>query len=119
MATWNISQMEDYIVGPEGSVFAGEARVVFTVHWQCVDSVVVGEGEDAVTHHARVYSSQSLQPFTEGEAFVEWESVTEEIALGWLHTKMGEDEVTRIEESVTDQLDAKMNPTTSSGVPWS
>ena len=112
-ATWSISQMEDYIVGPEGP-FEGESRVVFTVHWQCTDESTV----DDKTYNARVYSSQGLQPFSDGEPFTEWVNVTEEQALGWPHDKMGAEEVTSVEASVEAQLAAKVNPTTESGMPW-
>ena len=46
MATWTISQMEDYVDGPEGGPHEGESRVVYTLHWQCTDEQTVGTGED-------------------------------------------------------------------------
>ena len=112
-ATWKISQMEDYVVGPDGP-YVDESRVIFTLHWQCTDEQTVA----GQTYHARVYSSASLMPFAEDVAFTPWEDVTEEQAIGWLHDKLGEEEVTRIEESVAAQIDAKMNPTTTVGLPW-
>ena len=111
-ATWNISQMEDYILGPAGP-FENESRVIFTIHWQCTDEQTAA----GKTYHARVYSSQGLQPFSD-ETFVPWAEVTETLALEWLHHKMGAEEVTRIEESVEAQLSAKINPTTETGLPW-
>lgn len=112
-ATWNISQMEDYLIGPEGP-FEGETQVIFTLHWQCTDEQTVG----GQTYHARVYSSQGLQPFDDSEPFVPWEDVTEAQALGWLHDKLGAEEVERIEASIDAQLEAKINPTTETGLPW-
>ena len=120
MATWTISQMEDYVDGPEGGPHEGESRVVYTLHWQCRDELTVEtEGEEDVTHSARVYSSVSLEPFAEGATFTPWEDVTEAQALGWLSDALGAEEVTRVEESVAAQLEANINPTTLSGVPWS
>ena len=112
-ATWNISQMEDYILGPAG-IFENESRVIFTIHWQCTDEQTAG----GKTYHARVYSSISLEPFAEGATFTPWENVTEAQALGWLSDALGAEEVTRVEESVAEQLEAKVNPTTSIGIPW-
>jgi hypothetical protein len=112
-ATWTVSQLDDYIVGPAGP-YEGESRVVFTVHWQCTDQQTV----DDVTYNARIYSSQSLEPFTGGAAFTPWADVTQEQAIGWLHDKIGADEVSRIEAGVEAQLAAKINPTTETGRPW-
>ena len=119
MAAWKITQMEDYVDGPEGGPHEGESRVVYTLHWQCTDEQIVGTGEDEKTYHARVYSTVSLEPFAEGATFTPWENVTEAQALGWLSDALGAEEVTRVEESVAEQLDRKINPTTLSGVPWS
>ena len=107
-ATWSISQMEDYIE------YDGHEQVVFILHWQCTDETTVGEE----TYHARVYSTQGLQPFAGLDPFTPWPEVTESQALGWLHDKMGAEEVTRIEAQVEAQLAATVNPTTESGVPW-
>jgi len=112
-ATWSVSQMEDFIVGPEGSVFEGESRVVFVVHWQCIDETTV----DETTYSARVYGSQGLQPFT-GSQFTPWADVTEAQALEWLHDKMGAAEVTRCESNVAAKLQSQINPTTETGIPW-
>jgi hypothetical protein len=112
-ATWTVSQLDDYIVGPAGP-YEGESRVVFTIHWQCTDQQTV----DDETYYARIYSSQGLQPFTGGAAFTPWAEVTEAQALGWLHDKIGADEVSRIEAGVEAQLEAKINPTTETGLPW-
>lgn len=112
-ATWSISQMDDYIVGPAGP-YDGESRVIFTVHWQCTDQQTV----DDVTYYARIYSGQGLQPFTEGEPFTPWADVTQDQAMSWLHEKMGADEVIRVEAEVETQLYDKIHPTTETGLPW-
>ena len=116
-ATWNIGQMEDYVVGPEGP-YEGENRVVYTLHWECTDEQTVGTGEDEETHRARVYSSVSLEPFDEDAVFTPWGDVTEVQALEWLHDTLGAEEVTRVEESLAEQLNGKINPVRLSGVPW-
>ena len=104
MTTWSILQCDDYLIGPAGP-YEGDPRVIFTVDWQCADGP------------ARVYGSASLEPFSGGE-FVPWETVTEEIALGWLHDKMGEEEVAQINADVTASRYNIEHPTTGSGTPW-
>jgi hypothetical protein len=104
MTTWSIVQCDDYLIGPAGP-YEGDPRVIYTVHWQCVDGP------------ARIYSSESLEPFAGGE-FVPWDTVTEEMALEWLHGKMGAEEVARIEADVTATREHIENPTTGRGTPW-
>ena len=104
MTTWSIVQCEDYLIGPTGP-YEGDPRVIYTIHWQCVDDL------------ARRYGSESLEPFGGGE-FVPWDTVTEEMALGWLHDKMGAEEVARIEANVTAEREHIENPTTGRGIPW-
>ena len=105
MPTWSIVQCEDHLIGPEGP-YEGDPRVISTVHWQCVDGP------------ARRYSSASLEPFSGGE-FVPWNTVTEVVVLGWLHDKMGTDEVAQIEADLATARENIENPTTGRGMPWS
>ena len=44
--------------------------------------------------------------------------VTEEMALGWLYEKMGEDAVAQIDADVTAEREHIEHPTTGSGTPW-
>ena len=104
MTTWSIVQCDDYLIGPAGP-YEGDPQVIFTLHWQCTDGP------------ARAYGSVSLEPFSGGE-FVPWAMVTEEMALGWLYEKMGEDEVARIDADVTAEREHIEHPTTGSGTPW-
>ena len=104
MTTWSIRQCDDYLIGPAGP-YEGDPRVIFTVHWQCTD----GPG--------RTYSSATLEPFAGGE-FVPWDTVTEEMVVGWLHDKMGAEEVARIDADVTAKREHIETPTTGRGTPW-
>ena len=112
-ATWSISQMDDYIVGPAGP-YEGDSRVIFLIHWQCTDQQTV----DEETYHARVYSTQNLQPFTATAPFTPWADVTQEQALGWLHETMGSEAVLRVETAVETRLYDKMHPIIETGLPW-
>ena len=111
---WNISRCDDFIVGPNSAgPFEGEDYVIFRVHWEVTDEQTEGEQ----TYYARENGSTDLRPVT-GGAFTAWGEVTEAQALGWLHDRMGEGEVERLEENVAIQLSQQVQPTTESGIPW-
>ena len=113
MTTWSIVQCDDYLIGPAGP-YEGDPRVIYNIHWECVD----GPPEGPLGRPARTYGSASLEPFAGGE-FVPWDTVTEEMALEWLHDKMGTEEVAQIEANVTATREQIENPTTGRGTPWS
>ena len=53
--------------------------------------------------------------------FVEYDKLTEDIAIGWVKAGLGEDEVKAKEDSVAAKIDAQENPpvaTEGNGVPW-
>jgi hypothetical protein len=50
---------------------------------------------------------------------VPWNTVTEVVVLGWLHDKMGTDEVAQIEADLATDRENIENPTTGRGMPWS
>jgi hypothetical protein len=113
MITWEVAQLEDYMVGPAGP-FAGKTRVVFEVHWVCRGEETV----DGLWYSSRIYGRHSIEPFAGGEAFVEWHDVTEDKALSWLFDKLGPDEVSRIEGLVATDIAEKVDPPTNEGRPW-
>jgi hypothetical protein len=47
-------------------------------------------------------------------SFVPFDDLTEEVVLGWVQDKMGEE----IESNLNNQMDALKNPTSAIGVPW-
>ena len=53
--------------------------------------------------------------------FVEYDKLTEDVAIGWVKSALGEDRVKQIEDDITAQIDAQENPpaaTEGNGVPW-
>jgi hypothetical protein len=53
--------------------------------------------------------------------FVEYDDLTEDMVIGWVKSTLGEDEVKRIEDYITAQINAQENPpaaTKGKGVPW-
>ena len=59
-----------------------------------------------------------MQPLGDLDPFTAWADVTETQAIGWLHDRMGADRVSEIEASLEAQLQSKLHPTESKGVPW-
>ena len=108
-ATWRISVMNDL------NVYAGHDRVIVNLHWDVIDSAETDAGE---TVHVRIYGSQGLQPLGDLDPFTAWADVTETQAIGWLHDRMGADQVAETEANLDAQLQAKLHPTESKGVPW-
>lgn len=99
---WTVPNME-YILSQNG-----QTNVVHTVHWRCSKT----EGE----HLVHSYGTVNLA--TPGETFIEWANITEEIAIGWAKSALGEEEVADIQSSLDSQLAAKITPTHGSGVSW-
>ena len=53
--------------------------------------------------------------------FVEYDKLTEDVAIGWVKAALGEDGVKTKEDTIAAQIDAKENPpaaTEGNGVPW-
>ena len=87
-------------------------NVVTTVHWQATDSEIDGEN----TYSGRCYGTVGLA--APGDSFTPYADITEEQAIGWAKSALGDDEVAAFEKSVENQIDQQKNPTTGEGVPW-
>jgi hypothetical protein len=44
--------------------------------------------------------------------------LTEEIVIGWVKDKFGEEKVTEIETALQAQIDEKKQPSSATGLPW-
>ena len=84
-------------------------NVVTNVHWTATDSEVDGEN----TYLGRCYGTVGLD--APGDSFTPYADITEEQAVGWAKSALGDDEVARLEKSVEDQIELQKNPTTGEG----
>ena len=107
--TWTIGAIDYNIVNGK--------KVATTLHWRC-------NGVDADGNVGLVYGTKGL-PDASPDSFTPWESITEEIVLGWLVAEMATnkmDDTPSEQESaeayVRAQIDEKANPTRGTGVPW-
>ena len=110
MAIWSISTLDRQLVDGE------HTDVVTVIHWNVTDSETVGEGEEAKTYSGRCYGTVGLA--APGDSFTSYSDITEETAIGWCKTALGDDQVTALEESVANQIAIEKNPVTGTGVPW-
>lgn len=98
---WTISQLERSL--PDGTVM--------TAHWR-----VTATDEQ---FGAGAYGTQSFPAKDPSDpTFVPYEQITEEMALGWLHSAMGAEQVQAYEDSLTQQIEKAKNPISAVGTPW-
>ena len=80
----------------------GETNVVYNVHW-----IVTGvDGDYSATN-----IGTQVVPLSEGSTFIPFEDLTNDVVVGWTKEAMGEEQVTQIEASIANQIEALINPT--------
>jgi len=102
MFNWTVSAM-DYTVSQDG-----HTNVVNTVHWR----VSKEDGDNSGSS----YGTVGLE--APGESFVEWDDITEEIAVGWAKAALGDEQVSSIEAAIDAQIAEQATPTRGTGVSW-
>ena len=105
MTTWTISTLEREL--SDGGVVVA--------HWRATAAETVGEGDDAVTFSASSYGTCGFTPDPSDPSFVAYDSITEDMALGWCWAELDKD---AIEASLAANIEAQKNPTQGNGVPW-
>ena len=98
--SWNIANLERHTAD----------GVVFTVHYTV-------NAEDG-TYSAGAYGSLGLEA-PEPNSMIPFDSLAEEIVVGWIKNKFGDEKVAEIEAALQAQLDEKHAPTKAAGAPWS
>ena len=105
MTTWTISTLERELA--DGGVVVA--------HWRATASETVGTGDDAVTYSASSYGTCGFTPDPSDPSFVAYDSITEDMALGWCWAELDKD---AIEASLAAKIELDKNPTQGVGVPW-
>jgi hypothetical protein len=103
--TWDIITMERHL--PDGDTCPDGA--VYTVHWT---ASLEEDGETAGS-----YGSIGLGAPDPTE-FKPFSSLTKEEVLNWVFDALGVDQVVSIQENLHTQIQAELNPTSATGVPW-
>ena len=96
---WNIAQLERHLA--DGAVY--------TAHWTVS---LEEEGESASAYGSVGFSDPDPADFTP------YDELTKEQVVGWVKDALGEEQVTSVEESLENQIQEKLNPTDSPGIPW-
>ena len=97
MTTWTISTLEREL--SDGGVVVA--------HWRA--TLVDGE------HSASSYGTCGFTPDPSDPSFVAYDSITEDMALGWCWAELDKDS---IEASLAAKIELDKNPTQGVGVPW-
>jgi hypothetical protein len=96
--TWNIAQLERETTD----------GYVYTAHY------TVDAKDD--TYSAGAYGSIGLE--RPEDELIPFADLTQEVVVGWVKEKLGEEAVANVENALQAQLDEQRNPTKASGVPW-
>jgi len=96
---WKVANMERKL---------DEIGTVYTVHYTVTH---FRDGEQA-----GAYGSIGLE--APGSDAIPYPQLTEEIVVGWVKEKFGEEKVVEIVQALDNQITEKLTPTTSAGVPW-
>ncbi len=105
--TWTISTLE-----------RNTDNGVVVAHWRASDSEVVGTDDDAVTHAGHSYGTVGFTPDASADGYVAYDSLTEEVVIGWVKDSMGEEAVAGVEDSIAAQIADSKAPAISVGTPW-
>ena len=81
---------------------------VFTGHY------TVSAADEAYT--AGAYGSIG---FERPDTLIPFDDLTENMVVGWVKDKLGDEKVTEIEAALQSQIDEKRAPSKASGMPWS
>ena len=104
-ATWDIAQLERKL--PDGETCPDGA--VYTAHYTVS---LEQDGETAGAYGSVGFGDPNPENFTP------FSELTKEEVLSWVFATLGVDQVVAIEESLYQQIQQKVNPTTATGTPW-
>ena len=105
MATWTIANLERNVA--DGGVTVA--------HWRVTEEETVGTGDDAVTYTASSYGTVGFTPDADADGFVAYDSLTEEVVMGWVWTEVNQEET---EAALTANIEGQKNPVSADGMPW-
>ena len=101
MATWTIANLERNVA--DGGVTVA--------HWRVTESETVGED----TFTASAYGTVGFTPDASADGFVAYDSLTEEVVMGWVHADVDKDAT---EAALTANIEGQKNPVSADGMPW-
>lgn len=103
--TWAIAQLERHVAD----------GIVYTAHWT-VNATAESGAEGSAS--AGAYGSIGLEAPAEGDTPIPFEELTQEVVVGWVKDKLGEEQVASTEAALAAQIAEQLSPVKMSGVPW-
>ena len=97
MATWTIANLEHNV--SDGGVTVA--------HWRVTE--VDGD------YSASAYGTCGFTPDADADDFVAYDSLTEEVVMGWVHAEVDQDAT---EAALTANIEGQKNPVSADGMPW-
>jgi hypothetical protein len=97
MATWTIANLERNVA--DGGVTVA--------HWRVTE--VDGD------YTASAYGTVGFTPDASADDFVAYDSLTEEVVMGWVHAEVDQDAT---EAALTANIEGQKNPVSADGMPW-
>jgi len=104
--TWKVANLERTLA--DGRV----GTVHYTVN--ALSDQPDPNSEEGGFYSAGAYGSVGL----DGDVTTPFENLTEEVVVGWVKEKFGEEKVAEIEAALQAQIDRKITPVTATGKPW-
>jgi hypothetical protein len=102
--TWAIASLERHT----------SDGIVYTAHW----TLSASADAEGSAPSASAYGSIGLEAPTEGDPVIPYDELTEEIVIGWVKDKLGEEQVTSTEEALAAQIAEQLAPSKATGTPW-
>ena len=96
--TWAIANLERET--SDGFVFTGHYTV---------------SAADGQAYTAGAYGSIG---FERPDNLIPFDDLTEDMVVGWVKEKLGEEQVEQVEQALQSQIDEKRSPSKASGTPW-
>ena len=83
----------------------GLEKVVYNVHWSYFGT---SDADEPVT--ASIIGVESVDA-PSADSFTAFENLTEEVVIGWIEAKMGEERIASMQASLDAQIQEKVAPT--------
>jgi len=101
--TWNCKTVDTY------PTHDSHSDVVYNVHWR-LNAVSDQQDAEGNNYAASVYGTHSVNA-DDISSFVPFADLTNDTVTGWVIDGIGEDEVASMKESLDNDIDGQINPT--------
>lgn len=101
---WSIATLDRYT----------QDGYVYIAHW-VLKASAPGVNSHGIPLYATAAGAETLE---RPDHLIPYDSLSEEMVLGWVKDKMGEKQVRAIESALADEISEIENPSRETGVPW-